>query len=97
MPDALFACINSLKKTTISTPSVSNYIPRQEGHDNPSVTTYVYKTFNSTFGSDFMQHKVSHVNRYEKVKNNCNSYAGKVYLSGRRTAIFFKTLNTKRR
>ncbi len=87
--------MNKLFLDTISTPSVSNYIPRQAGHNNLSVTTYVYKAFNSTFGSGFIQHKVSHANRYERVKNNCNSYAGKVYLSWRRTAIFFKILNTK--
>lgn len=96
MPDALFACINSIKKTTISMPFIGKCIPSQEGHDVPPVTKKVYQTFNRIFNSVFTQHKVSHANRYERVKNDCNSYSAGVCLSQRRTAIFFTALNANK-
>lgn len=50
-------------------------IPRPESN--------VYKTFNSTFDSGFIQRNVSHANRYELVRNYCNFYAGAVRLNVR--------------
>ena len=76
--------MNKLFLDTISMPSVSNYISRQAGHYDPSITASVYQTFN-----------VSHANRYELVKSGCNLYVSEV-LSPCTELTTFKTSNLKK-
>lgn len=89
--DTPVIAMNRLFLGTISTLDIPDYHSRTE---------MAFKVFKHVF-LQFTQKIINHDTPYKYMQsglNCCNSYPALIkYLSGRRTAIFFKTLNTKGR